>query len=213
MRAPPTVVFTGIFYLLLVTLGLGAPLARAGTAVIVGDSISAGYGVDSQSGWVALFSHKLVAQQIALNVVNESISGDTSAGGLVRLPNILQRHQPEIVIIELGGNDGLRGLSPQALERNLEAMIELCLAANSRVYLLGMKLPPNYGQGYNQRFEAAFVNAAQGKNIPLLPFFLQGVGGNDALMQADRVHPNRAGHMQLAENAWRFLEQHLNGFR
>lgn len=174
--------------------------------VVLGDSISAAYGMPLEQGWVAQFQQRVQAQGYPIRMINESISGDTTAGGLARLPDVLKRHQPQAVIIELGGNDGLRGLSPRAMTDNLVAMIRLCQAASVDVYLLGMKIPPNYGSRYTSLFEQAFVQAAEQTDVPLLPFFLEGIGGIQSLMQGDRIHPGVDAQALLVDNAWHFLK-------
>jgi acyl-CoA thioesterase-1 len=188
----------------------GAGWASSNKLVILGDSISAGYGMNANQGWVALFEQNLSEHGLEIDVVNESISGETTAGGLARLPGILERHKPGWLVIELGGNDGLRGLSPRLMESNLQKMIAMGKAAGADVYLFGMKLPPNYGKAYNRLFEQAFYSVAEAESVPLLPFFLEGVGGFSELMQEDRIHPNEDAQQQLMDNAWEFLEPYLN---
>lgn len=195
------------FGLLMITLS--SAWANSSTLVVLGDSISAGYGLEADQGWVALFEEKLAREQVPVEVVNESISGEVTAGGLARLPSVLKRHQPEWLVIELGGNDGLRGLSPKVMEKNLQKMVALAKENNTRVLLFGMKLPPNYGKAFNRLFEKAYLNVAQAEQVPLLPFFLDGVGGLNELMQDDRIHPNAQAQQQLMENAWEFLAPHL----
>ena len=198
-------VYRMVICLGLLLVGVSSAWASSNKLVILGDSISAGYGMASDQGWVALFAKRLGEAGIDTAVVNESISGEITAGGLARLPVILEKHQPAWLVIELGGNDGLRGLSPKVMQSNLQQMVALAKAANTNAVLFGMKLPPNYGQAYNRLFENAFVRAAEVEGIPLLPFFLEGVGGFDELMQEDRVHPNAEAQQQLMENAWGFL--------
>ncbi|MDB6144460.1 MAG: tesA [Pseudomonas sp.] len=190
--------------------GLGVLLlsqgAAAGTVLIVGDSISAGFGLDTRLGWVSLLEQRLKQQGITDTVINASISGDTSAGGQARLPALLAAHKPEVVILELGGNDGLRGQQPAILQQNLAAMIDSSQAAGAKVLLLGMKLPPNYGVRYNEAFAAVYGNLAQQKKVPLVPFFLEGVGGIPELMQADGLHPAVAAQVKLLDNVWPTLK-------
>lgn len=179
--------------------------ARAETVLVVGDSISAGYGLDRQDqGWVALLGEKLRPRGIA--VVNASVSGDTTAGGLTRLDELLRRVAPGIVILELGGNDGLRGLTPAQMRANLVAMIDQSRAAGARVLLLGMQIPPNYGKRYADLFQRVYGEVAEATGVALVPFLLQGVGGQDALMQADGLHPNAAAQPLLLEQVWQGLE-------
>lgn len=190
--------------------GLGLLLlsqgAAAGTVLIVGDSISAAFGLDTQLGWVSLLEQRLKKEGIADTVVNASISGDTSAGGLARLPLLLAEHKPQLVIFELGGNDGLRGQPPAQLQQNLASMIESARSAGAKVLLLGMKLPPNYGARYNEAFAAVYGNLAEQKKVPLVPFFLEGIGGNPELMQADGLHPAVTAQGKLLENVWPTLK-------
>ncbi|MNE71305.1 Esterase TesA precursor [compost metagenome] len=139
-------------------------------------------------------------------MVNASISGDTSAGGQARLPALLAEHKPELVVLELGGNDGLRGQPPIQLQQNLASMIDSARASGAKVLLLGMQLPPNYGVRYTEAFAKVYSNLAEQKNVPLVPFFLQGVGGNPELMQADGIHPAVAAQDKLLENVWPTLK-------
>ncbi len=181
---------------------LWAQGAVASTVLVVGDSISAGLGLETSQGWVNLLQKRLEEGGFAQKVVNASISGDTSAGGLARLPALLAEHKPALVIIELGGNDGLRGQAPAQLQQNLASMVEQSQKAGAKVLLLGMRLPPNYGERYNKAFAAAFSNLASEKQVPLVPFFLEGVGGVPELMQADGIHPTAAAQPKLLDNAW-----------
>lgn len=180
--------------------------AAAGTVLIVGDSISAGFGLDTREGWVSLLEQRLKREGFDDKVVNASISGDTSAGGRARLPALLAEHKPELVILELGGNDGLRGMLPTQLQQNLAAMINSSKASGAKVLLLGMQLPPNYGARYSKAFAEAFSNVATEKKIPLVPFFLDGVGGHPDLMQSDGLHPAAGAQDKLLENVWPTLK-------
>ncbi|NMX38335.1 arylesterase [Pseudomonas sp. Y39-6] len=180
--------------------------AAAGTVLIVGDSISAGFGLDTSKGWVALLGQRLKHEGFDDKVVNASISGDTSAGGLARLPAALAEHKPNLVIIELGGNDGLRGQPPAQLKQNLASMIEQSQAVGARVLLLGMQLPPNYGPKYTTAFAGVYAALAKEKSVPLVPFFLDGVGGHPELMQADQLHPAVGAQGKLLENVWPTLK-------
>jgi acyl-CoA thioesterase-1 len=187
------------------TLLFWAQGAWAGTLLVVGDSISAAFGLDSRQGWVALLEKRLQDEGFDHQVINASISGDTSAGGLARLPALLAEHQPQVVIIELGGNDGLRGQPPMQLQQNLASMVEKSQQAGAKVLLLGMKLPPNYGVRYTTAFAQVFSDLAQAKQVTLVPFFLEGVGGVPGMMQADGIHPNVTAQPVLLENAWPVL--------
>ncbi|WP_181427831.1 arylesterase [Pseudomonas mosselii] len=176
--------------------------AAAGTLLVVGDSISAGFGLDTRQGWVNLLQQQLKKEGFDDQVVNASISGDTSAGGQARLPALLAAHKPDLVVLELGGNDGLRGQPPQQLQQNLAAMIDQSRQAGAKVLLLGMRLPPNYGVRYTAAFAQVYEQLAVDKKVPLVPFFLEGVGGVPELMQADGIHPAATAQQRLLENAW-----------
>lgn len=176
--------------------------ASAGTVLIVGDSISAAFGLDTRQGWVALLEQRLRAEGFDDKVVNASISGDTSAGGQARLPALLAEHKPSLVVVELGGNDGLRGQLPTQLQQNLASMIDRSREANAKVLLLGMRLPPNYGKRYTDAFAQVYADLEAEKKVPLVPFFLEGVGGIPELMQADGIHPAQGAQQKLLENAW-----------
>ncbi|QEY63609.1 arylesterase [Metapseudomonas lalkuanensis] len=183
--------------------------AMAGTVLVVGDSISAAFGLESSQGWVSLLQKRLDEKGFKQRVVNASISGDTSAGGVSRLPNLLAEHKPELVIIELGGNDGLRGQPPAQLQQNLASMIDSSKAQGASVLLLGMRLPPNYGARYTTAFANVFSNLAAEKQVPLVPFFLEGVGGVPGMMQSDGLHPALQAQPKLLDNVWPTLEPML----
>ena len=180
--------------------------AAAGTVLIVGDSISAAFGLDTRQGWVALLEQRLRDEGFSDTVVNASVSGDTSAGGQARLPALLAAHKPELVILELGGNDGLRGQPPTQLQQNLASMIDQSRESGAKVLLLGMQLPPNYGPRYTQAFAQVYVALASEKKVPLVPFFLEGVGGKPELMQADGIHPAAGAQGRMLENVWPTLK-------
>jgi acyl-CoA thioesterase-1 len=191
----------------LVILGLAAFAARAETPVILvfGDSISAGYGLPRvEEGWVAMLGAKLKAQGYGDDVVNASVSGETTAGGLARLSRALSIHHPAVVILELGGNDGLRALPIGEMRANLSKMIDLAVAG-SKVLLLGMRIPPNYGPQYTEAFAATYADLAREKHVALVPFLLNGVALNPDLMQSDGVHPNQAGQPKLLDSVWTAL--------
>jgi acyl-CoA thioesterase-1 len=194
----------------LLSAGLGLLLlsqgAAAGTVLIVGDSISAAFGLDTRLGWVTLLEQRMKQEGFTDQVVNASISGDTSAGGQARLPALLAEHKPELVILELGGNDGLRGQQPTQLQQNLASMIDRSRDAGAKVLLLGMQIPPNYGPRYTNAFKAVYSNLAEEKKVPLVPFFLEGVGGIPELMQADGLHPAAVAQQKLLENVWPTLK-------
>ena len=173
--------------------------------LVVGDSISAAYGIDKSAGWVSLLEQKLESECATLNVYNASVSGETSAGGAARLPALLAAHTPSVVVIELGGNDGLRGMPPVQMKQNLVRMITVSREAGAEPLLFGMRIPPNYGEAYTRMFEAVFTQVAQEQEVPLLPFFLDGVGGEPSLMQEDGIHPVASAQPRLLENAWTLL--------
>ena len=181
--------------------------AHAKTILVLGDSISAAYGMAPEQGWVARLQTQLDSQKPKQHrLINASISGETTSGGLARLPALLKTHKPDIVVIELGGNDGLRGQPPQLMSQNLGQMIQLVQTSKAQPVLFGMKIPPNYGAAYTNAFEQSYQTVATHYRVPLLPFFLEGIGGNSALMQADRIHPNPAGQPILLTNAWTVLK-------
>jgi acyl-CoA thioesterase-1 len=184
------------------------PAARAEAPVILvlGDSLSAAYGIPVEQGWVSLLQRRLAERGFPHRVVNASISGDTTSGGLSRLPAALERERPAIVILELGANDGLRGQPPMAMSANLARMIELSRNAGARVLLAEMRIPPNYGPLYAQKFQATFGELAKRYNIPLIPFLLDGVAGNSALTQDDGLHPRAEGQSRILDNVWAVLE-------
>jgi acyl-CoA thioesterase-1 len=189
--------------ILILFLGL-APAARAAGSVILvfGDSLSAGYGVDLGKGWVDLLARRMAERHLGYTVVNASISGDTTGGGLARLPAALARERPAIVILELGANDGLRGQPIDRMQSNLGRMIALSRKAGAKVLLVGMRLPPNYGPAYTEKFAAAYTELAHQTHVAFLPFLLAGVAQDPGLMQADNLHPNAAGQPRLLENVW-----------
>jgi len=183
--------------------------AAGPTIVVVGDSLSAEYGLKRGSGWVALLEARLAQSKIAATVINASISGDTTSGGRSRLPGLLAQHKPNIVVIELGGNDALRGL-PLAMTRdNLTAMTKAAKAAGAKVLLVGMQLPPNYGRQYGEEFAGLFAVVAKAEGAALVPFLLKGVADGpqaDTLFQADRIHPKEAAHPVMLDNVWQVLK-------
>ncbi len=177
--------------------------------LVVGDSLSAGYGMDADQTWVAMLETRLQEEGYGYRVINASISGDTTGNGLRRLPRALSIHQPEIVIIELGGNDGLRGLPVEVMRSNLESMIGKARAAGAMVVLAGILIPPNYGEDYANAFAAVYPALAAKYDLPLIPFFLDGVALDPSKLQADGIHPNTAAQPILLENVWRVLSPAL----
>jgi acyl-CoA thioesterase-1 len=171
--------------------------------LVLGDSISAGYGIELSKGWVALLQQKLLAKNYSHQVINASVSGNTSADGLKRLPNLLKHYTPNIVIIELGGNDGLRGYPIKLMKKNIQSMIDLSQKNNAEVLLAGIEIPPNYGQRYTTLFRDAFQDlATTNSNIQYEPFILEGVATKPALMQSDGIHPTAKAQPQLLNNIW-----------
>lgn len=196
--------------------GLSLPRATWANApariLVVGDSLSAEYGLARGSGWVALLQQRLQREGMAANVINASISGDTSAGGRSRLPALLRQHRPTHVVIELGGNDALRGLPLEATQRNLTEMVRMSRQAGARVLLVGIQVPPNYGRAYTERFAAVFEHVAATEKVPLVPFLLRGVADVPEaakFFQPDRIHPNEAAQPVLLDNVWPALRRLL----
>jgi acyl-CoA thioesterase I len=180
--------------------------AEAPVILVFGDSISAGYGLPLEQGWVELLRSRLKAQGYGYQVVNASVSGETTAGGLARLPRALELHHPSIVILELGGNDGLRGLPIAQMRTNLTQMTSSSTAAGAKVLLLGMRMPPNYGPEYTKQFAMVFSDLASEKKISLVPFLLTDIALSPALLQADDIHPNAQGQPILLDNVWPTLK-------
>ncbi len=204
-------VFTAVSLIVstLVALPVNAKQTSPQTIVVFGDSLSAAYGIPQHEGWVALLQQRLTQQKLNYQVINASISGETTSGGLSRISDMLKTQKPSIVIIELGANDGLRGLSAVETSNNLEAMIQQAKKTNAKVLLLGMKIPPNYGLKYSRQFSENFQNLAKKHSIQLVPFFLEGVAGNPDLIQADGLHPTAAAQAKLLGNVWLILTKML----
>ena len=195
--------------LILLVLTAASISAKAEVPVILvfGDSISAGYGLAHvEQGWVALLQTRLKDQGYGYQVVNASVSGETTAGGLARPPRALAVHRPKIVILELGGNDGLRALPIAQMRANLAQMVDLAAAAGAKVLLLGMRMPPNYGPDYTEQFHACYIDLARDKKLPAVPFFLNDVALLPNLMQADGIHPNELGQPKLLATVWPVLQ-------
>jgi acyl-CoA thioesterase I len=180
----------------------GAQAATSRTIVVLGDSLSAGYGITVQEGWVNLLTQRLASEGYGYKVINASVTGETTQGGVSRLPRVLELHRPEIVIVELGGNDGLRGLPLNASRENLQRTITLARDAGAKVLLVGMMIPPNYGPRYAQEFRDMFGALATRNNIALVPFLLDQVALNPGFMQNDGIHPNAKGQPRMLENLW-----------
>ena len=180
--------------------------AAAPVILVVGDSISAGYGLPPGAGWTTLLQQRLADRHYPHRVVNASASGDTTAGGRARVDALLAQHRPAITVIELGGNDGLRGGSLDAMRANLDAIVVAAQKTGSRVLVVGMQLPPNYGPAYVQRFNAIFADVAKARKAALVPFLFDGFGDDNTMFQPDRVHPVAAAQPKLLDNVWRELK-------
>jgi acyl-CoA thioesterase-1 len=179
------------------------------TILVLGDSLSAAYGIRAEQGWVALLKQRLEREGYGYAIVNASVSGETSGGGVQRLPRALELHHPEIVILELGANDGLRGLPVRETRASLTRLVKLCRDAGARVLILGIRLPPNYGPKYAEEFARMYPDLAAEFDLPIVPFLLQDVALKPALMQDDGLHPNAAGEPTVLETVWKSLEPML----
>jgi acyl-CoA thioesterase I len=196
-----------------VTLGCGLLLialqnavAADGTILVFGDSLSAAFGIRPEQGWVALLTQRLQAQGYGYRIVNASVSGETTEGGVARLPRALQLHRPAIVVLELGANDALRGLPLASTRANLEQMVQEAREAGARILLVGIRIPPNYGPRYGEAFANIFPELAKQYHLTLVPFLLQDVALNPARMQEDGMHPNAAGEVVVLETVWPYLQ-------
>lgn len=183
-----------------------AASTRAPVLLVLGDSLSAEYGLPRDTGWVKLLEERLAQSGAQFSVVNASISGETTSGGLTRLPDLLKTHQPRIVVIELGANDGLRGLSVVALRSNLRALVKACRSAGARVLLVGIRVPPNYGPHYGEDFFSSFEKISREEKISYLPFLLEGFAENADMFQSDRLHPTEAAQSLILNNVWPKLQ-------
>jgi acyl-CoA thioesterase-1 len=195
--------------ILLITLLLACPAAAATgerTLLVFGDSLSAAYGLRADQGWVAHLEKRIAAQGYVYRVVNASVSGETTSGGRSRLDRALTQHHPTLVILELGANDGLRGLPLKSMHDNLAAMIETIQRSGADLLLLGIIIPPNYGAGYTQGFNAVFESVAREKKVPRVPFMLQGIALDNRYMQADGLHPNALGQPLVLDVVWPYLK-------
>jgi acyl-CoA thioesterase-1 len=197
-----------LFTLAAVALGLTLS-GRAGSQppalLVLGDSLSAAYGIATEAGWVSLLQRRVEERGLEFQVVNASTSGETTAGGLSRLPGLLETHRPQVLVIALGANDGLRGFAFETVRTNLSRMIQLATEAGSRVLLAGIRLPPNYGAVYTEGFQAVFREVAAAEQVPLVPLLLAGVEGFE-MMQADGIHPSAAAQPRILDNVWAELE-------
>ncbi len=197
-------------------LALASSVVRAATEssiLVLGDSLSAAYGIRLEQGWVALLGGRLKLEGYGHRVVNASSTGETTGGALARLPRALERHRPAVVVIELGGNDGLRGLPIADVRANLEQLVRLSRSGGAEVLLVGMRIPPNYGPKYTREFHALYGELAKTYGVALVPFFLEGIALDDALMQNDGIHPNAAAQPRLLEQVWPKLEPLLSNDR
>ena len=201
--------FISSFLLVVFVTGAHAATPTPRTIVVLGDSLSAGYGIKIQQGWVSLLSQRLASEGYGYKVVNASVSGETTQGGLARLPRALETHKPAIVVVELGGNDGLRGLPLATSQANLAKIIELARASQARVLLVGMLIPPNYGPRYGEEFREMFASLAAKYSVAFLPFLLDEVALKPELMQPDGIHPNASGQPKILENLWPTLKPML----
>jgi acyl-CoA thioesterase I len=196
-----------LFALFVLMVATASAKAEAPVILVFGDSISAGYGLAHvEQGWVELLKTRLKAQGYGYQVVNASVSGETTAGGLARLPRALNLHRPKILILELGANDGLRGLPIPQMRENLTRMVEQASAAGAKTLLLGMRMPPNYGPEYTEQFRLVFSDLAREKRLPLVPFLLSNIALSEKLMQDDNLHPNVLGQPVLLDNVWPSLQ-------
>lgn len=208
MSQPRRPRLTSVRWVLLCWLVVVWPALADGdrTILVLGDSLSAGYGIPLEQGWVELLRQRLAQEGYDYRVVNASISGDTTSGGRARLPLALTREQPELVVLELGGNDGLRGQPTSLVEDNLAAMIQASLDAGSRVLLIGIRIPPNYGPIYTEQLAALYPALTERFDVALVPFLMEGVATNTELMQDDGIHPTATAQPTLLENVWPVLE-------
>ena len=199
-----------LYLFLLLTFVTSSSAAEISTPriLVMGDSLSAGYGIDLKQGWVNLLQEEALLKN-HWKIINASVSGETSTGGRARLPALLQEHQPHIVILELGGNDGLRGQPLKILRDNLQTMIDVSKNANAKVILAGMQIPPNYGPRYTRQFQELYVELAEKNQLSLIPFLLAGIGNNKSLMQNDGIHPTAEAQPLIVKNVMPVLEKVL----
>jgi len=183
--------------------------AEEPTIVIFGDSLSAGYGIEVDQSWGSLLQARLKEQGYEHRVVNASISGETTEGGVTRIDSALSDFSPDLVILELGGNDGLRGFPPTRIEKNLEKLIVQAQSSGAAVILLGIRIPTNYGSRYSAEFEAVFRNVSERLDVQWVEFFMEGIALNDDLLQEDRIHPNANAQPMLLDNAWSIISTTL----
>jgi acyl-CoA thioesterase-1 len=199
-------IFYRWLFLLFITVPACAPAGEAPGILILGDSLSAAYGMEISESWPSLLQQRLNENGHAHRVFNSSITGDTTQGGLARLPRLLEKHRPVIVIVELGGNDGLRGLPLDVTRANLSRMVELSQAAGATVVLAEMRIPPNYGRSYTERFNGTYTNLSEQYEVVLLPFILQDIALEPGLMQSDGIHPTARAQPLILDEVWETLE-------
>ena len=197
-----------LFLLLTFVTNLAFAQPPAGKILVMGDSLSAGYGIDIQQAWVSLLKEEL-AKSHDIKIINASVSGETSSGGKTRLPALLDEHKPDLVTLELGGNDGLRGQPLKLLENNLQVMIDASKSSGAKVILAGMQIPPNYGQRYSNQFKDLYSNLAEKNQLGFIPFLLEGIGGKAELMQRDGIHPTAEAQAIIMENALPEIKKYL----
>jgi acyl-CoA thioesterase-1 len=196
-------VFLRIFLVLLFLMG--SRPAVAGTVLIVGDSLSAGYGLPAGGSWVSLLNKRLIDEHPDVSLVNASISGETTAGGKRRIQALLERHQPGVVVVELGANDGLRGIRIPLIRDNLDAIVDACLQSGAKTLVIGMRVPPNYGRDYAEKFHAMFREVSNRKDVSLVPFMLDGFADDRAMFQDDGIHPASEAQPLIMENVYEQL--------
>jgi acyl-CoA thioesterase-1 len=195
------------FFILLILIfsWLTANAGATTKIVVLGDSISASYGINIDQGWINLLQNKINAANLGYSIQNESISGDTSAGGLARIDQVLARHQPKLLLLELGANDGMRGMSPKLMKSNLAEIVKRSKTAGAKVLLLSMRIPTNYGKRYTDMFYNSYLDLGKELDIPVVPFILEDVALKKELMQKDRIHPNAKAQVLIAEHVWPYL--------
>jgi acyl-CoA thioesterase-1 len=204
------------FLIILVIVSMlitSAAFAAPKTILVFGDSLSAGYGMSTDAGWVSLLTQRVQSKFAEYQIINASISGETTLGGRNRIRQALQQHRPDLIILELGANDGLRGASIKSIHDNLASIIEICQQNNTLVLLIGMQLPPNYGITYTKKFQAVFTQLAENYQIKLIPFLLAGFGDKHEFFQADGIHPNEMAQHKIVENIWEVLQTMLSDAR
>tara|TARA_B110000438_G_scaffold87855_1_gene87334 strand:+ start:327 stop:977 length:651 start_codon:yes stop_codon:yes gene_type:complete len=192
--------------------GTATPPTKSTTIMVYGDSLSAGYGLPQKTGWVSMLKTQLKKQQAVYQIINASISGETTLGGLNRIEQALKRHHPNIVIVELGANDGLRGLPIKSIHDNLEAIVKACKQNKASILLVGMRLPPNYGAAYTKKFSAIYQKIAKRHELKLVPFLLAGFGDKPEYFQEDKMHPNKNAQEKILNNVWKVLHKMIMSY-